>query len=123
MKRVLCYAIAAIVIVSCSKDKKEEEYTNPENLSGTIWKCYDGLDEDMEYAALKFISTSAIEGWTKFKSGTEVKDWTGSYTVNSNIITVNYINAFGNHSFAGAIDGETMNLAFENAGTLVFKKQ
>jgi hypothetical protein len=127
-KKRICFCQFAILgmllllIISCKK-KDDNSNTEISNLSGTTWKCSEGLDEDIEYAALKFISISAVEGWTKLKTGSEVKDWAGTYTVNGKTITVLYVNGSGNHSFTGIVDGNNMFVQFDNESAAVFKKQ
>lgn len=119
MEKKLLFAIAfmTIMVVSCSKDNDEDTF-NPEDLPGTTWKCFDGLDTDTEYATLKFITTSVVEGWTKMKNESEGKDWTGSYTINGNDITVSY----SSHSFTGTFDGKNLTVSISGI-PLVFKKQ
>jgi hypothetical protein len=112
-----------LIITSSCKKKDDNNNTETLSLSGTTWKCSEGLDEDIEYAALKFISISAVEGWTKLKTGSEIKDWDGTYTVNGKTITVLYVNASGNHSFTGIVDGNNMYVQFDNESAAVFKKQ
>ncbi len=48
----------------------------------------------------------------------EIKDWTGSYTMNGNDITVSY----DSHSFTGTFDGKNLNVSISGI-QLVFKKQ
>jgi hypothetical protein len=117
MKKILfiTVAITTILFVSCSK---EEDYTNPENLFGTTWKCKTGLGSETEYASLKFISTSSVEGWSKQISEDEIKDWTGTYIIFIKTITVNY----GTESFTGTIEGTNMNVVIDGVPYL-FKKQ
>jgi|GEM_PF-2118875 len=130
MKKILliAFAMTTIMFVACKKDENKDQtqnvdYTKPENLSGTTWKCFDvGPNPNMEYAALKFRSTSAVEGWSKNKTEIEKMDWTGSYTVNNSTITFNYLMDTISQTFSGTVSGEVINC--QMAGTTVtFKKQ
>ncbi|TRZ75216.1 MAG: hypothetical protein D4R97_02895 [Bacteroidetes bacterium] len=130
MKKILliAFVLTTVMFVACKKDENKDQtqnvdYTKPENLSGTNWKCFDvGQNPNMEYAALKFRSTSAVEGWSKNKTEIEKMDWTGSYTVNNNTITFDYVMDSIPGNFSGTVTGQIINC--QMAGTTVaFKKQ
>ena len=114
----LTMAIFAVITTSCSKDENDD-FTKPENLSGTTWKCSElDWDEDLEYAKLVFTSTTIVEGWTKYVDEVEHKDWTGSFTISNDEISI----SFEGDSFIGIIDGETMTVTIDGE-TLIFTKQ
>ncbi len=114
----LLFSIA--IITSCSKDEIDD-FTKLENISGTTWECTSGIDwdEDLEYALLIFTSTTTVEGWTKYIDEGEQKDWTGSFTISNDRISISY----DDDSFTGIIEGESMNLTIEDDKTYVFSKK
>jgi hypothetical protein len=116
---ILAFVFATVLTTSCSKDEMDD-FTNPENISGTTWKCTSGTywDEDLEYALLIFTSTTAVEGWTKYVDEGEQKDWTGAFSISNDRISITY----EDESFTGIIDGKTMNTTIDG-GTYIFIKQ
>ena len=130
MKKLLliAFVLATVLFSACKKTETRDskptvDYTKPENISGTTWKCFDvGIDPTMEWAALIFRSTSAVEGWSKYKNLNETKDWTGGFTIINITITFNYLMDTVPQSFSGTISGENINCLM--GGTPVtFKKQ
>ena len=122
MKRLLFFALVTIasLSVSCSKEPAEIiiDYTKPENLVGTTWKTNEGLASVVEYGAIKFISLSLVEGWTKVKSRTEIREWIATYDINNKTISItNY-----DEIYAGPIEGELMNLEIYGSN-YIFKKE
>ena len=117
---LLAFVFATILTTSCSKDEIDD-FTNPESISGTTWKYISvtDMDEDLEYALLIFTSTTMVEGWTKFMDEVEQKDWTGSFTISNDQISISYDE---DESFTGIIDGENMNITIDGE-TLIFLKQ
>jgi hypothetical protein len=113
----LALVLIATGILSCSKD---DDFTKPENLSGTTWKCTSGdeWDEDLEYALLVFISTTEVEGWTKEIGEEEEKDWTGTYSITNDKISVE----FDEESFTGVINGKKMDTLIEGNSFLFIKQ-
>lgn len=112
--------IISFIPVSCSKEPAEIviDYTKPENLVGTTWKTNEGLGMTVEYGAIKFISLSLVEGWTKVKTRTEIREWIATYDiVNKTITIINY-----DEIYAGPIEGEVMNLEIYG-GNYIFKKE
>ncbi len=110
---------ATVLSTSCSKDETDD-FTKPENLAGTTWKCTSGtdLDEDPEYALLIFTSRITVEGWTKYENEGEQKDWTGSFSISNDRISITY----EDETLTGIIDGETIKTTI-NGETLIFIKQ
>lgn len=130
MKKLLLSVIVLTTVLfsACKKNETQDQkasvdYTKPENLSGTTWKCFDmAVDPTMEWAALIFTSTSAVEGWTKKKTANATKDWTGNFAIVSTTITFNYLLDSVPQTFSGTINGENINCLM--GGTPVtFKKQ
>jgi len=112
--------VMLFVVLSCSRD---DDFTNPKNLSGTTWKCSSntGFAVDIEYALLKFNSTTIVEGWTKYKDKNEQKDWTGSFTISDKKIIID--TGDDKETFTGAITGTEMNLTITDNVAFVFVKQ
>jgi hypothetical protein len=106
----------SIILISCSKEK-DIDYTKTENLIGTTWKCFEGLETGTEYIALKFISNNAVEGWTKRAAENESKDWTGSFTISGKTITILYYD----EGFTGTFNWENINAQI-GGSPYVFKK-
>ncbi len=120
--RKLVFALILFTVVlntGCSKDKSNK-YANPENLSGTTWKCTSGTDwnVNIEYALFIFPSATSIEGWTKYVSESLKKDWIGAFSISNNEISI----STENESFTGIIDGETMNMTMDGE-SYVFRRQ
>lgn len=111
--------LATVLTISCSKDEIDD-FTNPENLSGTSWKCssVDIWDESLEYALLIFTSKTAVEGWTKNTDQAAQKDWTGSFTISNDRISISY----EDDSLTGIIEGEKMDITIDGE-TFIFYKQ
>lgn len=130
MKKMLliAFVLTTVLFATCKKDENKDQtqnidYTKPENLLGTTWKCFDvEPNPNMEYAALKFKSTSAVEGWSKNKTEIEKMNWTGSYIVNNSTITFNYIMDTIPATFSGTINGQVINVQIGGT-TIAFKKQ
>ncbi|MDH5366135.1 MAG: hypothetical protein OEW67_04060 [Cyclobacteriaceae bacterium] len=115
MRKLIFLAIvfATVITTSCNKDEIED-FTIPVNLSGTTWK-YTANDQWLEYALLIFTSTTTVEGWDKRNGEAEVINWTGSFTISNDTISVE------GGIFSGIIDGET--IASTNDDTIIFFKQ
>lgn len=120
MKTLLAIALVMVTIymISCTKDDNID-YTQPENLSGTTWKCSSGpdWDEDCEYALLIFTSVTTVEGWSKYIGEEQERDWTGTFSISNNTITMNH----GGYSYSGSIEGSSIRLVL-NSKTYVFDK-
>ena len=109
--------MSLILSYSCSKD---HDFTDPENLVDTSWKCTDGpswWEGKTEYVVLKFRTTSMVEIWGKDIGLNEAKDYTAFYYIIDNNIDIDY------GSLTGKIDGKTMNLIIDNQGPFPFIKQ
>lgn len=114
----LTMAIGAVITTSCNKDKIED-FTKLENLSGTTWKSTSGpLEDYTEYVLLIFTSTSTVEGWTKAPNKGEKKDWTGTFTLSNDRISITY----GSELFTGIIEGNTLTTTFDGE-EFIFTKQ
>jgi hypothetical protein len=81
-------AVVAMITFSCTTD-----YTNPNNLKGTTWRCtsfpegYVGA----EYQELRFTSTTAVETWYKAttpQSEAVKLDVLQTYTTSKSDITI-----------------------------------
>lgn len=116
---LLAFVFATILTTSCSKDEIDD-YTKPENISGTNWKCTSGTDwdEELEYALLIFTSKTIVEGWTKYVGYGEHKDWIGFFSISNDRISITH----EDDSFTGIIDGKTMTTTIDGE-TFVFIKQ
>lgn len=97
-----------MLLNSCSK---EDDFTKPENLKGTLWKCtqFHPFMEDMEYLAMKFISTTKVELSEKEIGEPVEQDGVAVYTISGNTITL----ISGNEKTTGVIEGETMTFSIE----------
>ena len=106
---------------SISFTESDVDYTNPENLSGTNWKCTDAeplYGAGTEYIYMKFLSTLDIEGGSKETNEDEVKEFTGTYTVDGSTIYIDN----GYETNTGTIDGTNISMEIEG-NTYVFAKQ
>jgi hypothetical protein len=125
---VIAFVLTTVMFAACKKTENQDQkptvdYTKPENISGTTWKCFDvGIDPTMEWATLIFKSTVAVEGWSKYKTHNETKDWAGSFAIINTTITFNYLMDTVPQTFSGTISGESINCLM-GATTVVFKKQ
>jgi len=121
MKKIIFLPIIFIVLLatSCSKDKIVD-YTKSENLSGTKWKSTTvaDLDKNIEYVLLTFTSSSTVELWSKYIGEAEQKNWSGSFSISNDRISILY----DDNEITGTIVGETMNLNFL-FGKYIFSKQ
>ena len=119
MKKSIFIAFSFMVLLffSCSKD---DDFTDPDNLSGTEWKSFDvDFPEEEEYYIFKFTSKTVIELWIKEKGGVLYKEWTGIYTINGKTISID----FGDGDIiSGVIEGNKMNFAYDGE-IIVFTKQ
>jgi hypothetical protein len=79
---------------------------------------------EIEYTELRFISTTAVETWTKPKDATIERETDYNYTIVNNTITLTYA---GEEQIVinGTIEGKTMTFTnLEGANpTMVFTKQ
>jgi hypothetical protein len=81
-------ALVAMITFSCTTD-----YTNPNNLKGTTWRC-STLPESfvgVEYQELRFTSTTVVETWYKAVSPNSVavkSDFPQTYTTSKSDITI-----------------------------------
>ncbi|MGA2823497.1 MAG: hypothetical protein ABSE72_08235 [Bacteroidales bacterium] len=130
MKKLLLilFVLTTVLFSACKKTENSNpklavDYTKPENLSGTTWKYfYTGTSPSLEWASLVFKSTSAVEGWSKYKNQNETKDWTGSFAIINTTITFNYVMDSVPETFSGTISGESMTCLMGGT-TITFKKQ
>ena len=111
-------AIIAILTTSCTED-----FTNPKNLVGTIWRCSSfptgsGM-ENYDYEELRFTSTSSLEVWGKEKNASAQKvNNTYSYTIENITISITYTGI----TVVGTINNNKMTVNQNNI-TAVFVKQ
>lgn len=117
MKKIisLTLVLATVLITSC---KKEIDYRIPENISGTTWRCDAFASADIEYALLKFTSTTIVEGWTKHVGASDHKDWTGTFVISGSNITITE----GSSTYSGIIEGKDIKLTV-GSSIFVFTKQ
>lgn len=119
MKKSLFIALvlSSFIFSSC---KKNDDFTNPDNLFGTEWKSMDS--DEGQYDLLKFNSKTEVEYLIQeFPSdgGKLVTVGEGTYSISGNKI---HIDAGNQYELSGTIDGKTMNLdLFGNKKT--FTKQ
>ncbi len=106
-----------LLFFACSKD---DDFTDPGNLSGTEWKSlFVEFPEEEEYYILKFVSKTIIEFWIKEKEGDLYKERTGIYTLNGKTITID----LGDDDLvSGIIEGNKINFIYDGA-IIVFVKQ
>ncbi|MCX6247266.1 MAG: hypothetical protein NTW10_06005 [Bacteroidetes bacterium] len=131
MKKIvfLAIAITAIMFTSCKKTENDGspvsvDYTKPANISGTTWKTFSpSADPSMEWAALIFKSTAAVEGWSKYKTLNATKDWTGTFAIVNANITFNYSMDSIPETFSGTISGITITCPMGGGASVVFTKQ
>lgn len=118
MKRTIFIVLISILAVF-SSCKKDDDFTNPDNLAGTEWKSLDTDYEDEEYYLFKFTSKTIVEEWTKYKDETKLyNEMSGTYSISGNKITID----FGYTPLAGVIEGKTMNFAYDGAVVVFTKK-
>jgi hypothetical protein len=117
MKKVIVLGlfVASIFLISCSKD---DDFTDPDNLSGTEWKSLNVDTSYEEYYIFKFTSKTIIEFWIKEKDEVLYIEWSGVYSLSGNTITIDY----GDDIVSGVIDGNKMNFAYDGE-VMVFTKQ
>jgi hypothetical protein len=111
------FIILLVISLSCSK---ETDYTNPENLINTTWRCVSGpsyWDNAIDYLELRFTTTAIVEVWVKITDGELRKDSTESYIISGNEIDID------NGSAVGTIDGREMYLKLEADGPFLFAMQ
>lgn len=121
MKKKICTLliafIASIFTLSCTK----EDFTDPDNLVGTSWRCTSGPyfdDEEILYETIIFTSTSEIEIWYKYTDGEEEYGGDAMYTIDGNEITINA----DYELITGEINGKRMTL-IADGDRYVFVKQ
>jgi hypothetical protein len=114
---LIAFSLMMLLFFGCSKD---DDFTDPENLSGTEWKSFDvDFPDEEDYYIFKFISNTVIELWIKEKEGVLYKEWTGIYTINGKTISID----FGDGDIiSGVIEGNKMNFAYDGE-IIVFTKQ
>jgi hypothetical protein len=119
-------AVVAMITFSCTTD-----YTNPNNLKGTTWRCSsfpEAYAVLLVYTELKFTSTTAVEQWTKFKFDTAATKTSGTETYSvrksSIIISRTYTDGIQTHTSidTGTIKDKTITFVYGN-NTTVFTKQ
>ena len=114
--------ISLFLAISCKKDETVD-YTIPANMAGTSWKCILVTSDhnDVEYATLKFSSTTKFENWIKVIGLVETIDCAGSYTIDKDTITFDLgIDGL----IRGSINGTIISLLSETSeGFVTFKKQ
>jgi len=113
----LVMAIVALITTSCSKDKTDD-FTKPENLSGTTWKCVPDLSDDIEYYLMIFTSTTTVEAWIKYIGEEEDQISICSYTISNDRIIISYEDILQ----IGIIDGKTITTTIDEK-TCIFYKQ
>lgn len=120
MKKLLFITLTLMVFL-LSSCKKNEDFTNPANLTGTSWKSDNmGTTSAPDYMMLKFISKTTVEVWFKsYGDATFTMDSSGIYTISGNSITIDIGDG---HPTTGGIDGNTMTFV-ENGETIKFTKQ
>lgn len=104
-KAILTIIILSICI-SCTVEDKD--YSIPENIVGTNWKCNPANDYFSEYYMLKFVSDSEVELWVKNLSNVDAGslyfEESKTYAITDNTITY-YWNS-GSSSWTGSIKGD-----------------
>ena len=117
--RKLFFMILGFISITLSTTSCTKDYSNPENLVGTTWRC-DSL-YDVEYLDLRFVSISDVELWTTyFGDNTPEKDGTYTYAVSDNSISI--VDDEGNEFLAGEINGKDLEL-YANGVKFIFEKE
>lgn len=101
--------LTAILFTSC---KKDDDYTNPDNLFGTEWKSLDVDYSDVEFDLIKFNSKTDVEYLIQEKANNGGKLLTlgeGTYSISGNKIN---IDAGYDYEFSGTINGNSMTLDY-----------
>lgn len=110
----LMLACVSVLLTSC-----ETDYSIPNNLVGTIWKCtYDNASNGLEYDLLIFTSKSTVEGRSKYANQTEKSMFVGSFSILRSHIFVSSTD----YVFDGEIIGDEMVIEMGN-DICTFKKQ
>ena len=110
----LVLACVSVLLTSC-----ETDYSIPNNLVGTIWKCtYDNASNGLEYDLLIFTSKSTVEGRSKYANQTEKSLFVGSFSILKNHLYVTSTN----YTFDGEIIGDEIIIEMGN-DICTFKKQ
>jgi hypothetical protein len=123
----LVIAVVAMITFSCTPD-----YTDPNNLKGTTWRCTSFpaayADFGLEYTELKFTTTKAVEQWTKLKSEAAAtkSDDIMTYTISKSTITVTRTSTFMNETTTttetGTIKDKTITVK-DGEDTFVYTKK
>jgi len=107
--------IATLTLVSCSKD---DDFTDPDNLSGTEWKSTIG--NQGHYFLLKFTGKTSFELYEyEPLEGLDVI-FRGSYNIDEKNIT---LQAIGGYIYKGIINGNKLTLYDFSVDDEIFTKQ
>lgn len=120
MKNLLFISLTLMVFL-LSSCKKDEDFTDPDKLSGTSWKSGNmGTVTEPDYYMLKFTSKTTVELWSKY-SGDNIfsKEDSGIFTISGTRITFNFEYV---GSIEGTIDGTTITIV-DGGETGTFIKQ
>ena len=118
MKRALIigFCLVTITLLSCSKD---DDFTDPDNLSGTEWKSFDVGFAEVEYYLFKFTSNIKFEFWIKEKGEDINKVLSGIYSLSGKTISFDFGDGI---IISGVIEGSIMNFAYDGCVS-VFTKE
>jgi len=116
----LSVVLVSIMFVSCVVD-----FTNPQMLSGTTWRCNDFkgnqfLITHYDYLDLRFINTTNVESWAKIKDGNVEKLTSASYTIQNKILRLHYEGQAKEDTLT--IDKTTMNSVYDGTVLQLIKQ-
>ena len=121
MRKFIFLAILFIfpLTTSCSKDETVD-YSDPENIAGTTWKCitYPDISKEIEYLLLVFTTKTEVEFWSKEIEAAKHKEWTRSFSISNDTISI----ISGEEYIQAIIFKETISIELI-LNVLKFKKQ
>ena len=117
----LTLSLLTLLVLSCSKGEgaSDLDYTQPENLAGTLWESPGFPNTTVEYAQLNFGSSSTVQGLSK-REGEDIQvDWNAVFSIQNDSIFISY----EGESLNGRISGTDMFFAGPNAAVIRFSLQ
>ena len=117
----LTLSLLTLLVLSCSKGDGASglDYTQPENLAGTLWESPGFPNTTVEYAQLNFGSSSTVQGLSK-REGEDIQvDWNAVFSIQNDSIFISY----EGESLNGRISGTDMFFTGPNAAVIRFSLQ
>lgn len=85
------YLLSLFVVLACSDDSETtDDFTDPANLTGSIWESPGFPNTNVEYALLEFLSETRVQGSTKRQEEELQVDWNGTYEIVNDSIFIDY---------------------------------